>query len=318
MSWYDNPIANMYGPDFLVFYAIVIVGAFILWRLFSASAKRAGDSPIPLLSSRPDPYEIAYLRNGRNGVLELILMSLFERSFLVSKDRRKIEKNLGHPDPGLLNEIERKVFLEIGFSVLKKDVYRKVRDPIRDFCDAIDLRLKSANLLVSREAVSKLRTVKWVLAIGCFSLGAYKLQIALSRGHTNVIFLLAMMIIAPILIALLCKIPRLNNKGKEYLDRLQSSLASLRDRMQRPVDSGDSVFADALILAAVFGGGVLVGTAFGDIADAAAMPVVQPSSGGCGGGGCGGGSDGSSSGCSGGGGGGGCGGGGCGGCGGGD
>ena len=67
MDALHNPIANMYGPAFLVFYAAVIAVAFLGCAAYIRSIEpKSADREIP---RSIDPYEIAYLRGGASRVL---------------------------------------------------------------------------------------------------------------------------------------------------------------------------------------------------------------------------------------------------------
>ena len=60
-----NPITQLTGPEFLVFYAIVIAvtAAFCWWRRRNTDI--TASLPLPSLPQRVDPYEVAYLRGGK-------------------------------------------------------------------------------------------------------------------------------------------------------------------------------------------------------------------------------------------------------------
>jgi hypothetical protein len=57
MSWLmHNPIADMYGPTFLFFYACVIAATLITsWWKIRAADPTADLTPLPLRAN-PDPY----------------------------------------------------------------------------------------------------------------------------------------------------------------------------------------------------------------------------------------------------------------------
>ncbi len=76
-----NPIADMYGPYFLLFYGtvitMVVAGCWLALR--STDPSSLPPPPIPV---QPDPYEIAYLRGGPNEVTRLAIFSLLQRGYL--------------------------------------------------------------------------------------------------------------------------------------------------------------------------------------------------------------------------------------------
>ena len=89
-----NPITELTGPEFLVFYAIVIavMAAICWWRRQSSDS--AASLPLPSLPERADPYEIAYLRGGENELARVAIVRLSERGHLCVewKNKEKYEK----------------------------------------------------------------------------------------------------------------------------------------------------------------------------------------------------------------------------------
>lgn len=71
-----NALADMYGPSFLLLYAIVIVLtlAYCGWSVSRLDATT--EERLPLVPARPDPLEIAYLRGGENEVTRVAVFDL--------------------------------------------------------------------------------------------------------------------------------------------------------------------------------------------------------------------------------------------------
>ena len=70
-SLMHNPIAEMYGPHFLILYGCVI-GVTLLGCWWGVRSRdRTGDLLALPLPKEPDPYEIAYLRGTENEVTRL-------------------------------------------------------------------------------------------------------------------------------------------------------------------------------------------------------------------------------------------------------
>ena len=92
------------------------------------------------------------------------------------------------------------------------------------------------------------------------SLGGYKLLVALSKDHTNVLFLIVMGVISIISLIWMCQSPRLTSRGRAYLEKIQLALERLKDRAASV--SSASADPSLLLLAAVFGIGVLDGTPY--------------------------------------------------------
>jgi uncharacterized protein (TIGR04222 family) len=95
--FFENPLARMYGPFFLAFYALVtfLVICFLRYksgRLINTE-EATGDPQIPL---QPDPFEIAYLKGGEKQVLLLTVYSLIHRGYLsVLTNDKKTDVRIG-------------------------------------------------------------------------------------------------------------------------------------------------------------------------------------------------------------------------------
>ena len=315
---FDNPVANMHGQEFLIFYAFVAVLA-IVWALrCSWTSDETRRMDVPQLPVEFDPFEIAYLRGGVPELVRLIILDLISRKYLQSVEvkgllgsrTRIISAAPGHAETRYLDAQERLVFncLEGGRNAgqIFPDLPRLMEstNSVRQYQQELEER----RLLSS--AGQRGRAWRAIFpALGVLGgLAAYKLFIALSRGRTNVLFLIGLSILSMVVVVAVAKPRRLTAVGRAYLDRLQTALGTLKGRVAQLASGGAN---DHLILAvAAFGIVTLEGTGFAFYPEMFKKAAQQNASG-CGSG-CG-----SSSGCgSGCGGGGGCGGG-CGGCGGG-
>lgn len=313
----DDPLANMYGPDFLILYAAVIIIALIVARRMIRNAAPA-DLAMPLtLPLRPDPVEVAYLRGGEAEVIRFTVFKLIQNRLVVLNDAKSgtIVRFGDHASASTLGGFERAVYDHLYTPRKMKDVVRALFADFQARCLPYRTSLEDRGLLATAFARAKALRVRLYLLALIFGLGGYKLAVALSRGHTNVLFLIALAILGTILAFRVCRVPRLSRRGREYLDRLKAQVPpkadATSDDPMTGFDDGALAFQVALL-----GFAVLAGTSYAAYADTLSPPTssIGDATGGCGGGGCGGGSDSGSSSD----GGGGCGGGGCGGCGGGD
>lgn len=66
MDILHNPLAEIYGPDFLRLYSVVIaITLGVCWLMVSV-ADMTKNLPVPLIPANPNLYEIAYLQGGEN------------------------------------------------------------------------------------------------------------------------------------------------------------------------------------------------------------------------------------------------------------
>src|SRR2546427_7205998 len=84
-----NPITELTGPEFLLFYGIVIVVtvAFCWWRRNSSDT--TASLPLPLIPECVDPYELAYLRGGENEVTRVVIVRLTELAYLCLENKKE-------------------------------------------------------------------------------------------------------------------------------------------------------------------------------------------------------------------------------------
>src|SRR5262249_47172438 len=78
MDWLiHNAIADIHGPSFLLVYgaiALVIITV-ALGFVVSGETDRRGPPPVPSIFN---PYEVAYLRGGKNEVIRTVLYVLYQ------------------------------------------------------------------------------------------------------------------------------------------------------------------------------------------------------------------------------------------------
>jgi uncharacterized protein (TIGR04222 family) len=319
----DYSVADMYGPEFLVLYGIVIAITLLVcrWRLRKADTSQA--LPPPLVPAELDPYEMAFLRGGENEVVRLAILALIQRGYLQVTETPKswfraavqrIEKSPNHPDARHLSEMENEIFDWFTRMRTAQDVFQ-MASPTGHFgaqCRNFEERLQAEQLLSSKGTRSSAWLIRLMGVLVIAGLGGFKLVMALSKGHTNVIFLIIMGVVSIIILLVMREQQRLTERGRSYLENVQLALDGLKNRATHA--SSGTADPSLLLLVGVFGIGVLSGTTYDyypkmfQRAAASNTGSCSTSTGSCGGTSCG-----STSSCGGGGGGSG-----CGGCGGGD
>jgi uncharacterized protein (TIGR04222 family) len=308
-----NFIADMPGPYFLGFYALTIIATLILCWILNYVADYSRFLPTPPIPKQPDPYEIAYLCDGEQGVVEVVVFNLIKRGFLeIDNSKQKIQQTtIGISSASQLSLMEHCVFdwfaqprtgQEVASIELPSILIRKRS------CAGYQRHLEKKRLL-TRFGMMSIITHWLILLLGVLivvGLGGYKLCVAVIKGHSNVIFLILMGIIAVLMLVTICKdppLPRLSARGRNYLGQLQIAFGSLKNQIRSETKAGNDDTAYLLAIG-LFGTVVLIQTPYADY-DRILHPVITSSSrssgygssrssgngvssnGGCGGGGCG-------------------------------
>lgn len=255
-----NPVVDLPGPQFLAFFAIVAIVTCFLACCVRKSVDRTRNLPTPSLPETLDPYEIAYLRGGPHEQKRLVILDLIMRGYLRHVDSSSrllggfpiIAKAPRHPDPRYLDADARMIFDRIT-SGLKAEEIAKIPAPSTN-----DYRknLSESRLLPSYSDHLRLLRAVCPFVLFIVALSVYKLAIALSRGHTNVRFLVLLTIATAVALVIVAGPRRLTDLGRRYLRKLQDALSMLKRRV--PTLAGD----EFLLAVAVHGIGVLKGTSY--------------------------------------------------------
>ncbi len=330
-----NPIANMYGRLFLLFYGLIIVITLFVCK-WSIKYDLTGKLPLPLIPINPDPLEIGYLRGGENEVARLVTFDLIQRGYLKIIGKR-VQKSPDYPKWSQLSPLEQEVFSWFDYSkqvspICEFSVLIKIKEHvIQKHCIIYKQHLQNEQLLFTETPKAFIRYVTVLGFMIILGLGIYKLVMSILQGHSNILFLMIMGVISVINLRNMSQVPvkspRVSQRGTNYLRQLAHTFANFKEPNINITD------LDMLLPLAIFGLTALINTPFSNFIDlfnvsgsiAGRYLVSQSTSGSCesgggcggsggdaggGGGGCGGGGGGGGGGCGGGGGGGGCGGGG--------
>ncbi|MBD2565146.1 MULTISPECIES: TIGR04222 domain-containing membrane protein [Nostoc] len=264
-----NPIADMYGPDFLLFYcSVVVITLVVCWRLVQDPTK---NQPLPLIPAEPDPYEIAYLRSQETGIADVALFDLIVRGYLQFSEQ-SISQVPNHPDASHLQPIEREIFDKLSSSSTVQTSLWLATQSIQTYSNAYEEKLQNEQLLYASQWQERNIKVGLIGAMIIFSLGGYKLLIALGKGRSNVGFLVAIGVLS--IIFLLWFVSRhtpLSHRGKIYLQQLQQTFTRLQQKAKYDIPS---VF-DYNLLVALFGVEALAGTSYDSYYKAFFPPIFS-------------------------------------------
>lgn len=233
----DNPISHMHGSNFLVLYGITILITltgcqfFLQGNIFSSAS-----SEIP---SQPDSYEIAYLRDGESGVAKLICLDLRQKALIQVKENR-LERSPVAGDVSSLNPLEKTVFdwLEHPRNLSNFKYDYSFKNAIAQHCQGYHQALETAGYSNSQ---AKIYLATGISELIILSLGGYKLMVAISQGHHNVLYLIMMAIAATCWLGYVATphSSRLTATGKLYLNNLQSTFSGLETKLKAPPTEPD-------------------------------------------------------------------------------
>jgi uncharacterized protein (TIGR04222 family) len=240
-----NPF-DLPGPQFLLFY--LAFGTVLLFIAAAIRRSREGTQGSDVRLT--DPYLIAYLRGGKNEALSVAAISLLDRQLLTCSDKLSTA-NADAVDIAR-RPIERAILIR----------FKEPADPKVLFTDpalsAAAEKYKQELMNLGLLPDARLARVRHrILSLAIFLLWAtaiIKIGVALSRGRTNIVFLIALAVILTI-VAHLTLNPRRTRSGDALLGDLKTLFGGLKDRSSAISPGGQS--NEAAFLAAVFGIGAL-------------------------------------------------------------
>lgn len=267
MTWLDNPVANMYGPQFLLLYlAVAVVTLGGLWVLLRHADPTAGE-PAPPVPSEPDPYATAYLRGGLGEVTRVAVFELLQRGYLTNESRL-FETAHDAPDVRHLHPVARVAYrwFETKSASSVREVFAKdgLAAKLRE---SVEARLRAplaAERLLATDRMKRVRLGLTAVVAGLVvAFGGYKLTVALTKGHTNVLFLIVLLLAALAgAVAIYVKTPPLTARGRKYLAGLSLAFNQVSSR---PDPSGASPYLPLMV--GLFGVTALAGTSYAFLAD---------------------------------------------------
>lgn len=256
----DNPIANMYGPKFLVFYGIVI--AITMFTCGKLVEDRTKNTTLPLIPTEPDPYPIAYLSSGASGVAQVAVFNLIQLGYLQIQEKSIVQTS-NHPPESELQPLENQIFLICSTQPLLTNFLSLITRQVEEYSHIYQQQLHEDNLLYKDNWQIANTIVVYLGEAIILSLGLYKLIIALSRGYTNVGYLIIMAIVSMIILYgfLNNKRSRLSYRGTFYLQELKNTFSQLQQKIQQTGNDNPSPL-DYQLVVALFGISALVGSSY--------------------------------------------------------
>jgi uncharacterized protein (TIGR04222 family) len=245
---------------------------------------RAGESAEPPAVNLSDPYLIAYLRGGKNEVLRVATVTLIDRGYLTVLGSRLVAPD--RPPTTLRLPIEQRLLGHFAKETEAASVF-KSRSFDREMA-AYDDELVGLDLVPGAAAkqARNIRAATGILVL--WIVAAIKIDVALSRGRSNIQFLFILAILFAVAVIAMTR-ARQTWRGVAMLGSLKYLFGSLKERSTGWLPRENP--SDLLMLAAVFGAATIPTAAFPYMKSLYPKASSGSSScgSGCGGGGCGGG-----------------------------
>jgi uncharacterized protein (TIGR04222 family) len=288
-----NPF-DLRGPQFLLFYVLLMIGTWIAIALIRRVIDAEGEEAREKLT---DPYLIALLREGPKEMARVAIASLLDRGLLAVT-----EEGVRTTDVGDAVRVRRD---------LERTILDHCRTPrlLSTLAEAPEILTVCASREADLQRMGHLptgaqRVARRALLLGgggfLLAVAAIKIVVALSRGRTNIVFLLLLMVLA-VWVAAALAMPRQTSRGRRHLGELRNLFESLRLRASQLQPGGAT--SELAMLMAVFGATAVTVTSrnswltilypkpqasAGDSSCSSSSSCGSSCSGGCGGGGCGG------------------------------
>ena len=306
-----NPF-DLRGPEFLLFYFIFACAVLIVLILL----RRIDERPNALKPPMDDPYLVAFLRGGEEEALRVAALSLVDRGLLKLKSSGvsilsgEAENQLELADPQAISAAKRPIEKRV---LEAFQTTRPISTTLESLvgcqaCVDYAISLENLGLLPGPDTRAARNRRFWIAIVILLGVAVLKILIALSRGRTNILFLIIMSALAAYVTSRLSN-PFRTERGEKFLQDVRFLFGTLRLRADSLRPGG--MTTDLVWLASAFGLADVSPILFPQVSALTKRKSQSQSHGGgdffhscgsssCGGGGCGGG---------------GCGGGGCGGCG---
>ena len=273
-----NPF-DLSGPEFLVFY---ILFAFAVLALLGFS-RRFGAAPETDRPPMDDPYFVACLRGGEKECVRVATLALIDRGLLAIRSSGTSaltgapmgENRLECIDPQAPSTVRRPIEKEILEAFTPSSPVSSTLDSLQygSACQAYARRLEQLGLVHSPDARDSFPYRIWIAVALLLAVAVIKVFLALSRGRTNVLFLVLLAIIA-CFAATRFNSPFRTVNGERFLQSVRSLFANLRLRASMLRAGGGS--SDLTWLAAAFGLDAVPSLVFPHVSMLTVRPAGSP------------------------------------------
>lgn len=242
-----NPF-DLRGPEFLLFYLILCV-VVIVAMIYARRSAESGRTPKTNLS---DPYLIAFLRGGKNETLRIAVLSLIDRN-LLTVDNQTIQTAENVSIDSVSVPLEQAMLKTFAKGYSASSIYTS--PTLEAACRPYEDLLKQNGLLPDDATRARRRKQFAIAATVMLGVGVVRIFQSVVAGHFNLLFLIFMMPVA-VLIARAYHSPRLTQRGKTFLEDIQTLYAHMKYANLNP-QRGSTSTDNMMLAAAVFGIGAL-------------------------------------------------------------
>jgi uncharacterized protein (TIGR04222 family) len=250
------------GPEFLGFYLVLsitlITAQVWLRRMREVEAYVPANTP-----KLTDPYLVAYLAGGANGLIRCVAVSLLERKMLIAPGGKGKESEVVFDPtqaPLLESPLEGAVARLFDRNRPAFDIFNELvkASQVTAVGQVYQTSLEAAGLLPNKEQ----RSTNWKYGLAVAGIlaatAAVKVFLALERGHHNIAFLILLGAAASI-VSLVVSRSRLTQPGRNALADLKQLLGGLKSQTKSGAFANVSP-SDVAFVAAVFGVSALGGS----------------------------------------------------------
>lgn len=225
-----NLMTELFGPAFLLYYGVAIA-AIVAVAIWTARRDASIGLPPMDLPTKPDPYDIAYLRGGEMEVMKVVIVDLIRLGFLkVYHSTTTGQSRVGLKDDrwnaSRLSPLQREVFASFAYP-LTLDELEQSSLPIRvrEYCREYEARLQAERLIRSQKDCRRAVWLTRVAAAVLLTLGCMALLHAIRMGEATIGVTTILLLLALAIEVHVCQPRRLSVRGNAYLTQLRRSFA---------------------------------------------------------------------------------------------
>jgi uncharacterized protein (TIGR04222 family) len=227
----------MDGPTFLFVYALVALAVIAAARWFLWIGDRTGWLAPPPVPANFDPYEIAYLRGGKNAVLRTILYDLYRRGLIEIipakwfKATKVVAREIAAGNDGQrgrLTGLEGSVLAKISTPAEPSALFRTFNNTLpRDvewFCEPFRIKLQSEKLFRSDTSKHAARFIPWAATAFIVLVGLARFAGSSPGAHVKLLFIV--MVVAVVLLWVLAgnrAMADISERGRAWLKQIQTA-----------------------------------------------------------------------------------------------